>query len=59
MQDPTKRIMDDVIYTELDLIDEDSVDLYLDTMSVWTDDDHITQGSSTENDDWRNSLLVK
>lgn len=59
MQDPTKRIMDDVIYTELDLIDEDSVDLYLDTMSVWTDDDHITQGSSTENDDWGNSLLVK
>lgn len=51
MQDPTKRIMDDVIYTELDLIDEDSVDLYLDTMSVWTEDDHITQASSTENDD--------
>lgn len=51
MQDPTKRIMDDVIYTELDLIDEDSVDLYLDTMSVWTEDETITQDSTSENDD--------
>lgn len=51
MQDPAKRIMDDVIYTELDLIDEDSVDLYLDTLSTWAEDDPITPDSSSDNDD--------
>lgn len=51
IQDPAKRIMDDIIYTELDLIDEDSVDLYLDTMSIFAEDDPVTQDNSSDNDD--------
>lgn len=34
LQDPAKRILDETIFTELDLIDVDSVEMYIDKVSI-------------------------
>ncbi|KAH8412102.1 hypothetical protein KR222_010865 [Zaprionus bogoriensis] len=47
--DPTKRIMDEIIFTELDLIDEDSIDLYIDQPSSLACDSNISLSTFEEN----------
>lgn len=49
LQDPTKRILDETIFTELDLIDVDSVELYIDKVSL---ENHASPGSSDDETLW-------